>query len=536
MIDDLYTAGIGSGWKVSDASKLKHNLTLEADVVIVGTGAGGGTAAEILSQAGLKVLMLEEGPLKTAADFKDMDEARAYGDLYQEAAGRATSDGAIGILQGRAVGGTTVVNWTSSFRTPTGTLKHWADAHSVQNTSVEDMAPWFDKMEARLGIAPWGVAPNANNAALKTGCDKLGWESHIIPRNVRGCWNSGYCGLGCPVNAKQSMLVSTIPEALKKGAQLIHRLRVQRVLFEKDKVSGLVAQALDTYGLTPTGVEVQVRAKHYVLAGGAINTPALLLRSQAPDPHRRIGKRTCIHPVNMTVAQMPQDVSGWYGAPQSVASDEFQWKHDTSAAPGFKLEAAPTYPGLSSSIFMRHGKNLAADMGQLSHTQAMLALVRDGFHDDSAGGQVRIDDSGYPLLDYELSDYLWKGMRNSYLRMAEAQFAAGARRVMPAHLDGQWCDSWTQAQEHINGLRYAKFKVSLFTAHLMGGCAMGGDEKTSVTNSDGDYHHVENLSIFDGSLFPTSIGANPQLSIYGLIARNASTLAVRLGAKNPPPA
>jgi choline dehydrogenase len=122
-------------------------------------------------------------------------------------------------------------------------------------------------------------------------------------------------------------------------------------------------------------------------------------------------------------------------------------------------------------------------------------------------------------------------MRNSFLRMAEAQFAAGAKRVMPAHLDGQWCDSWAQAREHIEGLRYAKFKVSLFTAHLMGGCAMGGDEKTSVTRSDGGYRQVENLSIFDGSVFPTSIGANPQLSVYALTARNASKLAARLGAK-----
>ncbi|MEK6806612.1 MAG: GMC family oxidoreductase [Pseudomonadota bacterium] len=531
MIDDIYTAGIASGWKVSDASTLKQNLTLEADVVIVGTGAGGGTAAEILSQAGLKVLMLEEGPLKTAADFKDMDEARAYADLYQEAAGRATSDGAIGILQGRAVGGTTTVNWTSSFRTPAGTLKHWAQAHGVQGLSEADLAPWFEKMEARLGIAPWGMAANANNAALKIAADKLGWESHIIPRNVRGCWDSGYCGLGCPVNAKQSMLVSTIPEALKNGAQLIHRLRVQRVLFEKERVTGLVAHALDAAGVKATGIEVQVRARHYVLAGGAINTPALLLRSGAPDPHRQVGKRTCIHPVNMTVAQMPAPVNGWYGAPQSVASDEFQWKPDARLAPGFKLEAAPTYPGLSTTIFMRHGKNLMADMGQLANTQAMLALVRDGFHDDSPGGEVRIDGAGNPILDYDLSDYLWAGLRNAYLRMAEAQFAAGAQRVMPAHLDGQWCDRWTQAREHIEGLRYAKFKVSLFTAHLMGGCAMGGDEKTSVTDSDGGYRRVDNLSIFDGSLFPTSIGANPQLSIYGLIARNASKLATRLGLK-----
>lgn len=290
-INDIYMDGIASGWRVRDASTFKDRLTLEADVVLVGTGAGGGTAAEILSRAGLKVLMLEEGPLKTSASFKDMEEVRAFRDLYQEAGARATSDGSIAILQGRSVGGSTVVNFTSSFRTPPETLAHWARVHAVQGTSAEDMAPWFSRMEARLGIAPWAQPPNPNNMALKNACEKLGWEWHVIPRNVRGCWNSGYCGLGCPVNAKQSMLVTTIPDALQHGAELIHHLRVQRVLFDKDRVTGLACQALDADCIAPTGVTVEVRARHYVLSGGAINTPALLLRSRAPDPYKRLGKR-----------------------------------------------------------------------------------------------------------------------------------------------------------------------------------------------------------------------------------------------------
>lgn len=529
MINDIYTDGIAAGWKVRDASQLNADLKLEADVVIVGTGAGGGTTAEILTAAGLKVLMIEEGPLKTASSFKDMDESRAYADLYQEAGGRMTSDGAISILQGRSVGGTTTVNWTSSFRTPPGTLKQWAEVHGVKGASEAEMAPWFAKMEQRLGVAPWGMAPNENNAALKRGCDALGWEAHIIPRNVRGCWNSGYCGLGCPVNAKQSMLVSTIPEALKGGAELIHHLSVRRVVIDNGKVSGLECAALDpAICRVPTGIKVSVHARHYIMAGGAINTPGLLLRSNAPDPHKTLGKRSCIHPVVMTLAQFPQEVNGYYGAPQSVASDEFQWKYDTAAAPGFKLEAAPTYAGLSSSIFGKHGAALAAEMKNLPHIQANLALMRDGFHAQSPGGSVRVGAGEQPVLDYDMSDYLWRGARNAYLRMAEAQFAAGASKVMPAHLDGTWSDNWIDARNQIERLDYRKFRVALFTAHLMGGCAMGEDEKISVANSLGRHHQVENLSILDGSLFPTSIGANPQLSIYGLIAKNATALAAAL--------
>ncbi len=524
-IDDIYTKGIASGWKVSDASGFKESKTLEADVVIVGSGAGGATAAEILSQAGLKVLMLEEGPLKTAANFKDMDESRAFAELYWEAGGRATSDGAIAVLQGRSVGGTTVVNWTSSFRTPPETLQHWAEAHDIKGHSAEEMAPWFELMSQRLGIAPWAIPPNANNHVLQAGADKLGWEWHVIPRNVKGCLNTGYCGMGCPVNAKQSMLVSTIPGALANGAELIHNLRVRTVDFNQGQVTGLSCEALDAAALRPSGVRVSVKAKHYILSGGAINTPALLLRSQAPDPHGRVGQRTCIHPVPFTLAVMPEQTNPFYGAPQSIASDHFQWKDGATGPMGYKLEVGPMFPSLSASLFGTTGNALKQDMAQLPHMNAMLALLRDGFVEESRGGQIRIDDAGNPLLDYEMSDYAWDGVKRAYLSMAEAQFAAGATKVKAVHLDSPYYTSWAQARAGIEELSLAKFKVALFTAHLMGGCAMSENEKKGVVNSQGRHHQLENLSIFDGSVFPTSIGANPQLSIYGLTAQNATALA-----------
>ena len=529
-IDDLYTKGIASGWKVSDASAWTEPRTLEADVVVVGTGAGGGTSAEILANAGLKVLMLEEGALKTSANFKDMDEGRAYAELYQEGAGRTTSDGAISVLQGRSVGGTTTVNWTSSFRTPKQTLQHWGEVHGVRGVSEADMTPWFDRATERLGIAPWGMAPNANNAVLQRGCEKLGWEWHVIPRNVRGCWNSGYCGLGCPVNAKQSMLVSTIPGALGKGAELVHHLRVERVEFDKDRATGLVARAMDPSCHDASGVEVRVKARWYVLAGGSINTPALLLRSKAPDPYERIGQRTCIHPVNLTIAVMPDRVDPFYGAPQSIASDHFQWKDGATGPMGYKLEVPPLQPGFTSATFGTFGPTLRDDAALLPYTNCALALMRDGFVEQSPGGRVRISDDGSPLLDYDVTDYMWDGLRRAYLSMAEAQFAAGAKKVRPLHLDARDYTSWSEARAAIEALPLQKFRMALFTAHLMGGSAMGEDPQRSVTDSNGRFHHLQNLSIFDGSLFPTSIGANPQLSIYGLVGKHATKLAGELKA------
>jgi len=528
-INDLYGDGIAAGWDVRDASTFTKPLTLAADVVIVGTGAGGGTTAEILAKAGFKVLMIEEGPLKTSADFRDMGEARAYADLYQEASGRSTADGSITILQGRSVGGTTTVNWTSSFRTPVETLRHWAREHAVKGWSVEESKPWFDDRSERLGIAPWAMPPNANNAVLKAGCEKLGWEWHVIPRNVRGCWNSGYCGYGCPVNAKQSMLVSTVPGALQHGATLVHHLSVRKLKFWGDRVSGLECEALQADGIAPSGVRVNIEARHVVLAGGAINNPALLLRSGAADPHQRIGKRTFLHPVVFTMAKMRERVDGWYGAPQSIASDQFQWQGDFDTAPGFKMEVPPIYPALVASLFGRAGEPLAAGIADMPNFSAMLALTRDGFHEQSQGGRVRIDEQGAPVLDYPLTDYLFRGFRNALLRMAEAQFAGGAERVYAGHLDAEWATSWSASREQIDALSMRAFKLALGSAHVMGGCAMGEDARHAVVRSDGSHHLIENLSIIDGSVFPTSIGANPQLSIYALAARSATRLAERLG-------
>jgi choline dehydrogenase-like flavoprotein len=200
-VADPFRAGMIRGWRVIDASTQERDLELEADVVVIGTGAGGGTAAEIFAKAGLTVILIEEGPLATSSDFR-MHEAEAYSTLYQESAARKTKDKAISILQGRCVGGGTTVNWTSSFRTPEATLAHWREAYGLDGFTSADLAPWFMRMEERLAIAAWEVAPNANNQALARGASKIGVTTAPIRRNVKGCWNLGYCGMGCPVNAK----------------------------------------------------------------------------------------------------------------------------------------------------------------------------------------------------------------------------------------------------------------------------------------------------------------------------------------------
>ena len=508
-----------------DGSTLQRDSIVEADVVIIGTGAGGGIAAQLLAEAGLKVVMIEEGPHKQTPDFH-MQESEAYPDLYQEVANRKTADQAITILQGRAVGGSTTVNWTSCFRIPPQTLGHWQQQYGW-DVDEASLAPAYQYAEQLLNIRRWPLR-NPSNSMFARGASRLGWHHEAIDRNVRGCRNLGYCGVGCPVGAKQSTLVACIPGAMRNGAMLYSRLRAHRLVSRGDQVAEVECHALTARGTDVTGIQLRFRARHVVLAAGGIGSPALLLRSQLPDPQQLVGKRSFLHLTVPGVAIMTEKVDAYYGAPQSVHSNEFLWRDGVSGEMGYKIETAPLHPALAATVFGEFGAVHSDVMKNISHIQPLIALLRDGFSEHSPGGTVRLREDASPILDYPLNDYYWRAIRHAYASMLEIQFAAGTTRAMPIHSDAQWYTSWSQARKAVAELPMAALRPKLFSAHVMGGCAMGADAGSSVVNLDGGHHHLENLSIIDGSIFPTSIGANPSLPIYAMAVRLTGGLVDRL--------
>ena len=524
MIQDIVAEGLARGWKAYDGSKLDRDVTIDCDVAIIGTGAGGGTAAEILSRSGLRVVLLEEGPLMSSRDFH-MLEREAYPNLYQESAARHTKDKGILILQGRSVGGSTTVNWTSSFRTPPQTFAYWREHFGLAEYTPELLQPWFEMMERRLNVHPWAEPPNENNAVLRRGAEKLGIPTAVIPRNVKGCYNLGYCGMGCPTNAKQSMLVTTIPSALEHGAVLYSRVRAQRYVLENDRVVAVECAALDATGLRPGPHALTVRAKTFISAGGAINNPALMLRSALPNPYKLLGARTFLHPTVISSASMPEPVDAYSGAPQSIYSDHFLYTQPFGGPIGYKLEVPPMHPVLMSTTLPGFGAASASLTAAMPNIQVIIALMRDGFHAQSIGGTVELKSDGTPLLDYPISQYLWEGARRALVTMAEIQFAAGARTVLPLHESAEPYRNLADAKAAIATLPMDILRLRVASAHVMGGCAMGANERESIVDGHGRYHQLQNLYVFDGSAFPTSLGVNPQLSIYGMVARNASRLA-----------
>jgi choline dehydrogenase-like flavoprotein len=367
---------------------------------------------------------------------------------------------------------------------------------------------------------------------LRRGAQKLGIHAAAIQRNVKGCWNLGSCGLGCPTNAKQSMLVTTLPNTLDRGARLLVHTRVQQLQLEGQRVTGLLAQGLGPDAEPLVGSRVQVQARHVVVAGGAINSPALLLRSSAPDPHRLLGRRTFLHPVVISSSVFAQDVLGWQGAPQTIYSDHFLETQPIDGPVGYKLEAPPIHPVIFSSTSTGFGDELAADMRAMARTHALLALLRDGFHPQSVGGEVKLQADGRPVLDYPLNETLFDAMRRAFLSMAELQFAAGAQRVRLAHEAAVPYTRWDEARAAIAQLPMQPLLVRVASAHVMGGCGLAGEARLGVVRPDGRHWQLENLSVHDGSLFPTSIGANPQLSIYGLVNMLATRLAKDLSGRD----
>ena len=531
-LEDPIVQGLARGWRVYGGTRAAPPATLECDVAIVGSGAGAGISAELLSAAGLKVVIVEEGPLKSSTDFRQL-ESEAYPSLYQESASRKTADKAINILQGRCVGGSTTVNWTSSFRTPSATLAYWREHFGLAELTDDALSPWFHQAERRLSIGPWLVPPNENNELLRRGALRLGIAAAAIQRNVKGCLNLGSCGLGCPTNAKQSMLVTTIPAALDRGALLIVQTRAERLETAQGRIAALHCVPVQADGRqVPGSAATRIVARHYVVAGGAINSPALLLRSGLPDPHARLGQRTFLHPVVMSSALFEQVVAGWQGAPQTIYSDHFLEVAPIDGPIGYKLEAPPLHPLIYSTTIGGFGREMAGQLRAFRHAHALLALLRDGFHAQSPGGRVTLRSDGSPELDYPLTDFVMDGARRALLTMAEIQFAAGARRVMVGHEMAPPFTTWAQAREAIATLPMKPLLTKVVSAHVMGGCGMAADAQRGVVRPDGVHWQVENLSVHDGSLFPTSIGANPQLSVYGLVNKLATQLAKRMSGRD----
>ncbi len=481
------------------------DLVLEVDAVVVGTGAGGSVALRELARAGLNVVALEEGPCSTSGELTQRED-EMLPLLFQDAGARMTQDLAIRVLQGRGVGGSTVHNTNLCKRTPDEILDLWARRYGVLGAAPGDLRPAFEAIERDLSVSEIDAPMrNANNDALRAGCEALGWRGGPLKHNRVGCQQSGFCELGCAYDAKQNALKIVVPQAVIAGARVYSDVTVLRLSHDGARVTGVHAEARDAAGLPRARVEVL--APVVVLAASAVGSPALARRSGVPDPYGQLGRGLRMHPGAIAAGRFDREIAGWRGIPQSYectehlsheeGSDERVWIVPAFAHP---IGAAATLPGFGAAHM--------AGMRAYSNLAVLTAMV----HDETSG-EVAVDDDGGPVLRYAMSEADRRQLAKGLVACARLLLAAGAREVTIPAVPALRVRTVAEL-ERLDLAVIRPHSVPMTAVHPMGTMRMGEDPHKSVVRSTGEHHQLRGLFVADGSLFPTSIGGPPQISIY----------------------
>ena len=493
--------------------------TLSCDVVIVGSGAGGGTAAAVLAESGLDVIVLERGNYYDDRDF-GRGELDALLNLYAPGP-PATSEGQLTLVAGTCLGGGTVVNWSTALPTPDEVRAEWAGLGVSQFAGAE-YGDALDAVLARLGVNDRHSPLSARDSVLERGATALGWDIGSLTRNVSDACDAGVecgrCPYGCRVGAKQSVTKTWLADASEHGARFVVDANVRRVNVNNGRAEGVSA-------VTATGMPIEVRARAVVVAAGAVQTPALLRRSGLDN--KNIGKYLRLHPAAAVFGVFDEQIRPWEGGMQARISRQH---HDLDGhGYGVIYETGPIHPGMGVGFMnWRGAAAYRTNQLELDRSLALGVITRDRDH-----GHVRVDRDGEPMVSYRLSDHDRGHLHTGITGAAEILEAAGARRIYsgqqagPAYEPGR-TGSHTEFAAACAAAGYGPGQCAMGALHIMGSARMGGSPQTSATDPDGATWDVGNIVVADASCFPTASGVNPMVSIEAIAYMNAKRLAARL--------
>ena len=499
---------------------LDGDTTLTCDAVVVGSGAGGGVVAAELAAAGKDVIVLEEGGYYNEADFNQLELAMMR-KLYYQGGFAATADAAIALIAGGCLGGGTVVNYTTSFRSPDWLREEWANGYGLTSFLSDDYTASMEAVYERLGVNVSHSRVSARERVLERGMRQLGWHSASMPRNVQGCTQDarcGYCGYGCQIGAKQSTLKTYLMDAYRRRARIIVNCAVDRVLIEDGRAAGVRATVRQP-GMP--AFTLIVRSRAVVAAAGAIGTPALLLRSGVRAP--AVGKWLRLHPSTAVSGIFDEPLRPWEGTMQAIYSDEFVDLDGQHFGP--KIESAPLHPALLALVTpWRQPDQYRRLMRSLPNLSLTGILLRD-----SGAGQVTTKD-GTPQVTYRLSHRDRGHMRKGIEAGVRILEAAGAREIFTsqaayvAYRPGQrgGVDGF---MDEVDRHGYGPGQMGYVSFHQMGSCRMGTDPATSVIGPDHQAHTVKGLFVADGSAFPSASGVNPMITIMAMAHRASRFIA-----------
>ena len=478
---------------------------IKADAIVVGSGAGGAVAAAELAARGRKVIVFEQGALSREPDFEG-DEASGAARLFWGRQLLTTEDLALSVFAGHTVGGGTVVNWSTSLRLPADVRDEWAAA-GLDGMGGE-LDEQYDAIERRIHVDRDESPQNRPNALLAKGLDALGLTWAKIPRNVKGCGDCGSCGYGCRRGAKQSTLVTYLADACASGAEIIVGCRADVITTSNGEVTGVTG--------TVDGIGIRAEAPLVVLAGGALGTPALLLRSGLGGS--TVGRELHLHPVAPVVGLYDEPVRIWSGVPQSVVSDAFA---RLDGAYGFRMEIPSALIGvLSASLPWRSAAEHRSLVARADHASVIIPIVRD-----RESGRITADRRGRALVHYRVQGQTARHAVRSIVEAARVHLAAGAREVLTLHTAPLrlTADSDIEAfAQEVRRLGIGANRLAMFSAHQMSTARMGAEARSSVADPDGRVRGIRGLIVADASAFPNASGVNPMLTVMAIARRNVT--------------
>ncbi|MDF2626268.1 MAG: glucose-methanol-choline oxidoreductase [Symbiobacteriaceae bacterium] len=481
---------------------------VDADAIVVGSGAGGGVAAAILAARGLQVIVLEKGGYFPEGDL-GLGEACGMEELYLDRGMTAAHDLSVAVLAGSAVGGGTLINWTACISPPDWLRQEWEQEYGLTGLTSPEFQACVDEVCARMGVHSGESAslPYSSAGRLLAGCRALNYHADDLPRNVAGCGEDcGFCAYGCRTGAKQSTARTFLVDAVEHGAQVMPRADVRQVLTQGGAVTGVEASV--------GGRLVRFRAPRVILAGGAIGSPALLLRSGIESLH--VGRNLHLHPVVGVLGSYDEPIRPWSGRLLPAYSRQFA-RLDGNY--GFLLEVAPVHPGIGGlAVPWQSGQQFLRELGQLDRAGVFIALVRD-----RGAGRVTVDRAGRHRIDYAVSEYDTRHLLQGQAEALKVHRAAGARRLMTLHagynvLEGGSDEAAADFAARSRQLPLGPNHVPIFSAHQMGTCRMGASPQTAVAGPDGQVFGVRGLYVADASAFPAASGVNPMITIMSLAA------------------
>lgn len=494
--------------------------TLDYDIVIIGSGAGGGTVAKELApmcRSGCRIALLEWGGRFQAKDNtrQELPMAERY---YFDAGGFQTRSQDMTLAFARAVGGSTTVYTGTSLKAPPDVFETWA----VPGINAVDLAPRYEKYIAENNVHLLDAAEiNENNRLFLDACRRLGWRAEQFPVNVKGCLGLGTCNLGCAVLAKQGTSVVQIPAAESQGVEVIPFCRVHKLMDHE-----ILAEVVPPeHGLEASRLQpgfYSIRSKCIVVSAGAVNSPALLLRSFGDRLSPALGRYFTCHPAMILAGEHPQPIENTFGHPKSYYCDEFR------KSQGFLLETCIYFPFILAKSLTGFGPEPDEFLSHFDRLQMILVLALDNAE---PGNRVSIDSRGNPVVHYHFSQELILSLTNAIRASMKIFFAAGAARAhAPASLRFFIRrEEKDRIDELVRPEHFKPGQVTISAAHLMGGCRMGVDPQTSVTDPWGRVHGKKDLYVADASLFPNSVEINPYLTIMALADRVAEGIRRDLG-------